>query len=104
MEELKKENAEALCFQFFGDSINLSNFTLTKNERMMNESHSTRNGINEMSKIDSNFISSQKSDTEIIEKQQMDNFELNKTLKNLTLIPNDQNKILDRLNFCYSYF
>ncbi|CAG9534921.1 unnamed protein product [Cercopithifilaria johnstoni] len=101
LEELKKDNAAKFCFQFFGDSINLSNFIVTEAEQTKNESHSTRIGINEMNNIDSNFISSSavnsngKSDAEIIEKQQINNFESNRALKDLTLesgLSNDQNR------------
>ncbi|VBB29214.1 unnamed protein product [Acanthocheilonema viteae] len=105
LEELKKENVATFCFQFFGDTINLSNFTSTEIKRTMNDLHSTRIGINEMSNIDSNFVSSlgennsKKNDVETIEKQQIVNFELNRTLKSLTSdneISNDENEASNR--------
>ncbi|EFO23836.2 hypothetical protein LOAG_04641 [Loa loa] len=89
LEELKKEDAAKLCLQFLGDSISISNLTLTGNERNMNEIHSTRNGSNETSKTDSNFISfleendNKKSDVKAIERQQISNSE-SRTLKNFT--------------------
>uniref|UniRef100_A0A0R3RPE6 LisH domain-containing protein n=1 Tax=Elaeophora elaphi TaxID=1147741 RepID=A0A0R3RPE6_9BILA len=103
LEELKKENVATFYFQFFGDSINFSNFILTETERRMNESYSTKIGNNEMNYIDSNLISSlgenRKNDVEDIEKQQTVNIKSNGTLKSLmsdSQLSNDQNGGLER--------
>lgn len=106
---MKKENAATFCFEFSGDSINLSNLISTKSEQTMNELHSTEIGINKMSSnIALSFISSSLSentggksdDGKTIEKQ-ITNFELNRTPKNRptldSKLSNGQNEAFDRL-------
>ncbi|EJW84903.1 hypothetical protein WUBG_04186 [Wuchereria bancrofti] len=88
LEELKKENAATFCFQFFGDSISLSNFNLTGlTKQNMKETYSAGIENNGTSNNDSNFNlpfkqnNNKKDNIRVVEKQQMANSESNRTLK-----------------------
>nr|CTP82052.1 Bm12810 [Brugia malayi] len=88
LEELKKENAATFCFQFFEDSISLSNFNLTGiTKQNIKETYSAGIENNETSNNDSNFILSfkqnnnKKDNIRVIERQQTANSESNRTMK-----------------------
>ncbi|KAM3720675.1 Centrosomal protein [Dirofilaria immitis] len=100
LEELKKENAATFCFQFFGDNITLSDITLTGTEQKMAESSSIRIRRSETNDTESEHSEKNngESDLQTIDKQQIVNFESNKTSKSVTSdneISRNENGILN---------